>query len=124
MLAARDRSICGPSLASGSVFVKTHLPIRLQPSLGDNFGAALAVADPHREAKRLAGEPVYRSALELSRQLAPRIRSTPAGVFDVLCHMPDAMLTLLATPQGWALLADYVARDLGAASLTFRPTVH
>lgn len=64
------------------------------------------------------------SARELSRQYAPLLGVSPAEVFDELTQVPDNMLALLNSPEGWAALASYIAIDLGDSQPFFAPTVH
>lgn len=45
-------------------------------------------------------------------------------VFAELAHIPDNMLALLESPEGWSALAQYVAADLGVHALDYRPQIH
>lgn len=92
-------------------------------SLGDILGAALAAADNDR-AERLAADATYYSAKELARQVAPFLHLPMGDVFDALTFMPNSMLCLLATPEGWGALANYVATETGANTTHYLPTRH
>src|SRR5678809_818029 len=52
-----------------------------------------------------------RSAWRLADQLAPLFSVTSGDVFDALCTIPDNMLSLLETPEGWTALSGYLAAD-------------
>ena len=41
-----------------------------------------------------------------------------------LCSVPDNMLSLLDSPQGWTALAGFIACDLGIAAPDYCPKVH
>lgn len=73
--------------------------------------------------QRLAADAQYRCALALSDALAPVLRCTSAQVFDALSYVPDNMLSLLCSPEGWSALAQFVAADLGAPCLNYKPTI-
>ena len=109
-------------------------------TLGDILGAALADPPPlsfveqlimqtvceemAREREALAQDAMVRSAWVLSGEVAPLIGSTAGEVFDVLGHVPDNLLGLLESPQGWTTLAEYVACDLRRAVPGYKPQVH
>ena len=49
----------------------------------------------------------------------------PFGLaWDSLCGVPDNMLSLLDSPQGWTALAGFIAGDLGGDAPDYRPRVH
>jgi hypothetical protein len=49
----------------------------------------------------------------------------PFGLaWDCLCTVPDNMLGLLDSPQGWSALAGFIAGDLGACPSDYKPKVH
>ncbi|MCT2559232.1 hypothetical protein N0B51_09570 [Tsuneonella sp. YG55] len=98
-----------------------------EASLGEILGAALrSVArepdDDHCD--RLAARAQYQAALDLSDQLAGVFAVSSGEVFDALCSIPDNMLVLLESPEGWTALAGYVATDFGVPIVTYRPTIH
>jgi hypothetical protein len=64
------------------------------------------------------------SARELSRQLAPVLCAGETEVFGQLCTVPDNMLALLDSPEGWGTLAGYVAARFGMAPPAYQPTLH
>ena len=64
------------------------------------------------------------AAQTLSRDLAARLGITARSAFDVLCVMPDNILDLLASPEGWTVLADFIAGSLGLQRRDYAPTVH
>ena len=63
-------------------------------------------------------------AFELANQVASAGNLCPERTFDALTYVPQNMLGLLSSPDGWAALAQLVAADLGVERLDFRPTVH
>lgn len=71
-----------------------------------------------------AGAAMCASARALSAGLAERTRLDAAEVFDALTYVPEPMLSLLTSPDGWAALSAYVAAERGLAPVVFRPTVH
>lgn len=92
-----------------------------EPTLGEILGAALAgtfepVFDP-MDAQAIA-------AADLAAAIAPRLRSDFDEVWDALCRVPDNMLDLLHSPQGWMALASFIASDLGAEPPDYEPTKH
>jgi hypothetical protein len=74
--------------------------------------------------QRLAAEANYLSARELSREVSRRLGLDPESVFNALTFIPDNMLSLLHSPEGWSALAAYAAAELGAADPSYRPTRH
>jgi hypothetical protein len=98
----------------------------LEPTLGEILGAALAgvLPDPEIDEQALAERARYHAALELAEQLGPLFAVTQAEVFDALCTIPDNMLSLLETPEGWAALAGYLAADFRMPLISYQPTIH
>lgn len=92
------------------------------PSLGDILARALT--DGGEEQVRLAARAQFLSACQLSRELAPVLRVDDGRVFDALTYIPDNLLSLLSSPEGWAALAEFVAAELGARSPSYLPTRH
>jgi hypothetical protein len=45
------------------------------------------------------------------------------GVWWALCNVPVNMAPLLVTPQGWKLLAAYLAKDIGKGTADYLPSV-
>lgn len=64
------------------------------------------------------------SARTLADALAAALHRPSAEVFEALTYVPDNMLMLLGSPEGWSALAQFVAADLGAPCLNYCPTVH
>lgn len=64
------------------------------------------------------------SAVELSRQMAPALGVGAGEAFDRLCTVPDNMLGLLDSPEGWSVLAGFVATQLGKAAPHYTPVLH
>lgn len=97
-------------------------PAARVPTLGEIIAETL-VRDFAREIGACEDLARYRASLELSRQIAPLIGCSSGEAWNALAHVPDNMLTLLRTPEGWAGLASYVAADFGR-HITYHPTVH
>lgn len=81
----------------------------------------LAAQPPQPPACDLA---TYRSARALACDVAGAADLSADMVFEALTFVPENMLGLLASPEGWSALAQYVAADLGLFCLCYRPTVH
>lgn len=100
----------------------------MTPAVDVNWiiGPAIAatLAKSAEDEKRRAADAQFRCAHALSDALAPILRLTSAEVFDALTYVPDNMLPLLCSPEGWSALAQFVAADLGSPCLNYRPTVH
>lgn len=95
--------------------------MNLEQSLGEILGAALA------EPVEVQLDPLDAQAIaagELARSIAPLIKSDVDRVWDALCRVPDNMLDLLHSPQGWMALASFIASDLGAEPPDYEPTKH
>ena len=60
----------------------------------------------------------------LSDDLAPLLGKRSDEVFDVLGTMPNEMLSLLSTPQGWTTLATYVAGRFDLPAPAYAPKLH
>jgi hypothetical protein len=45
-------------------------------------------------------------------------------VLDCLGTVPDNILVLLDSPEGWHALSGFVAVQLGTAACSYEPTVH
>lgn len=88
-----------------------HLTNRVSPALA---------ASQERVAKRAT----LRSAYQLSREVAPLLSMDEEAFFHELTHVPDNMLSLLDSPEGWETLAAWVASNLGAAAPGYQPRRH
>jgi hypothetical protein len=95
-----------------------------EPTLGDILSAALTAVQPALSEQELAERARYHAALELADQIAPLLAVTQAEVFDALCSIPDNMLSLLETPEGWAALAGYIAADFHMPLISYQPTIN
>ena len=70
------------------------------------------------------GAVTFEAARELSSQIAGSLSADADTVLDRLTYVPDNMLVLLQSPEGWVALAEYVAADLGLGPVGFAPTIH
>lgn len=77
-----------------------------------------------RATQRQDAEAQVACAYELANQIADAAGLCPEQTFDALTFIPDNMLSLLNSPEGWAALAQFVAADLGVQGLNYRPQVH
>lgn len=91
--------------------------------LGDLPGNTPCVATCDQQ-RRLDERAQYLTALELARRIAPVLRVGELEALDALCVVPDEMLPLLRTPEGWKQLADYIAGTCGCSPTSFAPTIH
>lgn len=64
------------------------------------------------------------SAKRLAREVATASGQDATSILDRLYYVPDNLLALLHSPQGWTALCAYVAADLGFAEPDYRPTIH
>jgi hypothetical protein len=67
---------------------------------------------------------LHASAMRLVGDIAGLLDADASEVFGSLCDVPDNMLVLLSSPQGWTALAGFLAMELGAPVPDYRPTVH
>lgn len=63
-------------------------------------------------------------AQALCRQLACAASADVDDIFDALRFVPLNLLVLLESPQGWTVLASYLAADLDLPPSSYKPTVH
>ena len=84
---------------------------------------AYTVAAQVKQNGQLAEQAQHLVAEELARQVAPTLDRSPAVVFGALCQVPENLLILLHSPQGWTVLCGYLATALDS-DLSFIPTVH
>lgn len=59
----------------------------------------------------------------LARAIAQFGECSEAEAFDALTFIPDNMLSLLNSPEGWFVLSQYVADDLGLTGHIPQPTI-
>jgi hypothetical protein len=64
------------------------------------------------------------AACALMDEIAALLGVDHGLVWQALCSVPDNMLCLLDSPQGWTALAGYAAAELGIAPRDFMPSVH
>lgn len=98
-----------------------------QPQVLEAISAAV-------EAARVAADEAAQSAfqqsatdfsiLTLSQDVAGQLDAPVDEVFHCLCNAPVNLHGMLAEPEGWVVLANYVARSFGAAPWQYRPQVH
>lgn len=93
-----------------------------EPSLGDILAAALKEGESAR--LKLDADAQMSAARTLCAQAAPSLGMEAEEVFDELTRVPDNMLALLHSPEGWSTLVDYVASSLGKPPPDYEPTVH
>lgn len=73
--------------------------------------------DPHLFARDMA-------ALQLAYDLADEFDAPVGDVWFSICNLPENILVLLNSPQGWSALSAVVAFDLGLPASGYGPTVH
>lgn len=64
------------------------------------------------------------SALSLAQEMADRLDEPLNEVWDSLCHVPDNLLALLESPEGWGVLSSHVSVTLGHGPACILPAVH
>ena len=64
------------------------------------------------------------AAHALCRALSGHANIGAGEVFRALEGVPDNLLFLLDSPDGWTALAEYLGANLGKPSMQYRPTVH
>lgn len=69
-------------------------------------------------------DPQLTAASALASDVASITGLTFGVVFDQLTRVPDAMLDLLASPEGWSNLASYLGAHFGTAPIHYLPTRH
>lgn len=92
-----------------------------EQSLGEILAAFLRAAPSQFD---IEDEAQRRAAFELVRKTAPLMGVSEIEAFDALTYVPDNLLPLLQSPQGWSALSAFVASDLGVVAPAFKPTVH
>ena len=66
----------------------------------------------------------YQSAIELARQIAEITGAHCGMAFSRIAGIDPNLLGLLGSPQGWTVIAAFVASDLGVIAPDLLPTVH
>lgn len=100
-------------------------------TLGDILAAALTgqpVLTPEELAQQ-AEEQLYvdaqwTSARALTREAAWRLGIGEEEAWTSICTVPDNLLNLLLSPQGWTAIAAMIAADNGLADPAFKPSLH
>lgn len=97
-----------------------HQPI--EQTIADAVSDAVAAAheaaiDPQAWLQDMA-------ALQLAYDLADEFGVPVGDVWYSLCNLPQNILTLLESPQGWSTLSAVVAFDMGLPATGYGPTVH
>jgi hypothetical protein len=64
------------------------------------------------------------SAMALADEVGPMIGRLADDAYHSLLKIPDNLLPMLDSPQGWSALAAYVAGDLGVPHVDYFPTIH
>jgi hypothetical protein len=97
-----------------------------EPTLGDILGSILAgygiAAEPPPPVSDIEAQAV--AASSLSHALARVSDMSVNQVWDCLTSVPDNMLALLHSPQGWTALASLVAADNGLPEPLLMPSIH
>ena len=67
----------------------------------------------------------FAAALEFTRQATCILDRPYSEVWEALTYVPDNMLVMLESPDGWAFLAGYLASAMGAElRADYCPTMH
>ncbi|PIW54987.1 MAG: hypothetical protein COW16_08775 [Sphingomonadales bacterium CG12_big_fil_rev_8_21_14_0_65_65_10] len=102
---------------------RSFASVASEETLGDILARSLGEGSDAARLK-LAADAQFTAALTLCAQAAPALGMDAAEVFDELTRVPDNMLGLLHSPEGWSALVDYVASSLGKPPPDYEPTVH
>lgn len=90
----------------------------------DSFEDACLVDDGERKRIRRDIDAQFAAARTLSAQIALSLGLEASTLFDELARIPDNLLILLRSPEGWGALANYVAASLGKPPPNYEATVH
>ncbi|WP_417592544.1 hypothetical protein [Parasphingorhabdus sp.] len=94
---------------------------RPEATLGEILGAALRspyVGISYDEARLIAATSL------VSDICASGIDADFEAVWDFLVHLPDNMLPMLETPQGWYVLSAMIADNFGSTGRVVVPNIH
>lgn len=94
-------------------------PPSIDLSIGDVIAAALSADLAEREL-----DTRVHCAMHLAHRTARMLGVTEGEAWEALTYVPDNLLHLLDSPQGWSALTGMIARDLGVAAVPFTPSVH
>lgn len=86
-----------------------------------NIAPTEPIRDPRAELAYWAREIV---ACQLIEDAAGHLGVASHDVWACLCSVPENLLSLLDTPQGWTMLAGFAAAELGVDAPDFMPAVH
>lgn len=113
----------GPTCLKGRL-----LGFRVSPRRGPREGGpamsgpvdrtVLAQPDPTAEDLQFACVAYF------ARTVSPSLRIDEREIFDALSCMPDAMLEMLESPEGWAELAAIVVDEQGGSASACQPVRH
>ncbi len=99
--------------------------------LGEILGAAMVehpVPTPEQRAQqaedRLFADAQLVASYALARQLSGHLGICEHDAWDSICTVPDNLLSLLLSPQGWTAIAGMVAADHGLIAPDFKPRLH
>lgn len=96
-----------------------------EPTLGDLLGAVLGWGGPVEPLPPISDLDAQAvAAATLSHDLARKSDMSVNQVWDCLTAVPDNMLALLHSPQGWTALASLVAADNGVPEPLLTPSIH
>ena len=107
-----------------------HYPLQfdepIDPSLREIIADILSGERKLREAEEayLVARAQTRAAFELSRQIAPLLGVSEYEAVRYIDVVPENMLNLLESPEGWIALASYVATQTGTTLPDYSPTLH
>lgn len=70
-------------------------------------------------------DPSFVAGLSFAEGMARISDASQSEVLDALAFLPENMLDLLCSPEGWTALAEVVRADLCiGGNFIFKPTVH
>ncbi len=82
------------------------------------------VERPDRDRMKREADAQLIAARTLCAQIAPALGIETSAAFKEISFVPDNLLTLLHSPEGWGALVDYVAQSLGKPPPNYKATVH
>ena len=128
-------------MISREIAVAARTPTSLRPSLPRDRGVTLPnIADvlaaailrdaveppppppPIRDEAAIAADCVVLCARQVASQVAGRTELTWDEAWAEMLQVPNNLLSLLASPEGWAALAQYIASTSGVPLTPVLPT--
>ena len=85
---------------------------------------AVSLALQSLDLQPVADDATLCAGRELARQVAPLLGVGEATAYDELTYIPDNLLTLLDSPDGWGAMCGYLAAGLGVPPPAYAPTIH